>query len=146
MRIIWDNLREVKDFINLVGLEKLSRDEEEWGGKGFIITGRDVQNNSDKPAKEPYTLHGCDYVIVTPYWRELSWLFRMTFRYVEQERLSFRDYTESFWVASKGFFLMNREKEYTAEDLVFFVIDFLADIDDQVRQEEARRRETEETK
>lgn len=145
MTIIWDNLSEVRSFIDLVGLEKLSRNEKEWGGIGFIITGRDVQKKSDKLAKESYALHECDYVVVTPYWRELSWLFRMTYRYPEQGRLSHGEYEEGFWMACKCFFLMNREKKYTAKELVFFVIDFLAGIEHRVRQE-AQRRETEETK
>ncbi len=78
MKIIWDNLEEVKDFINLVGIAKLRKNEKEWGG------GIDWRKDGKTLAEESYTEHGPDYVIVTPYFRELSWLFRNTFRYTEK--------------------------------------------------------------
>lgn len=133
MRILWDSLEEVKDFINLVGLAKLCKDEEEWGGLGFIITGTDRWNGVEKATEESFTIHTSDYIIVTPYYRELSWLFRNTFRYVERKTLTGGEYAEGFWAACTGFFLMH--KTYKPKTLLFFVIDFLAAIEKQNQQE-----------
>ena len=128
MKIIWDNLREVKKFIDLVGLKKLCKDEEEWGGLGFIITGRDVRGDGVSPANESYTLRGPDFVVVSPYWKELCWLFRNTFHYPEHSQyLTGSEYLEGFWLACTGF--MIGRKNYSAKRLVDFVIDFLADLE-----------------
>ncbi len=133
MTIVWDNLDEVKRFIDLVGLTKLSKDEPEWGGLGFIITGNDVRKDEKTPTAESYTMHNSDYVIVTPYYKELSWLFRNTYRYVEQDTLSGGEYLEGFWAACTGFFLLH--KSYKPKTLLFFVIDFLAAIEKERKQD-----------
>lgn len=127
MKIVWDNLNEVKEFINLVGLTKLSKDQPEWGGLGLIITGNDVQKDGKIPAAESYTMHGSDYVIVTPYYKELSWLFKNTYQYVEKGTFSGNNYIEGFWIACTGFFLSH--KNYKPKALLFFVIDFLASLE-----------------
>lgn len=127
MRIIWDDLEEVKRFIDLVGLAKLCKDEKEWGGLGVNITGNDVRKDDKLPATESYTLHGPDYIIITPYYKELSWLFRNTYQYTEKGTLSGRDYQDGFWSACTIFFLQH--KGFTPKNLLFFVIDFLANLE-----------------
>ena len=127
MKIIWDNLDEVKQFIDLVGITKLCKNEREWGGLGFIITGNDVRKEEKNQTIESYTMHGSDYIIVTPCYKELSWLFRNTYQYVEQETLSACEYQEGFWAACTSFFLLH--KSYKPKALLFFVLDFLMTIE-----------------
>lgn len=138
MTIIWDNLEEVKDFIDLVNLEKLCANEEEWGGLGFIITGKDVKKDWKTVAEDSYTLHNNDYIIVTPCYKELSWLFRNTYNHVGEETLDGGQFLEGFWAACTGFFLMNNT--YDARKLLFFVIDFLSAVEKQNRRERAETR------
>ena len=100
-------------------------DEEEWGDLGFIISGRDLRGDGKSLTKESYTNHEVDYIVVTPHWKELSWLFRNTYQYVEKGTLSGGAYEEGFWAACTGFFLLNKEKPYQVKELLFFVLDFL---------------------
>ena len=143
MKIIWNSISEVKGFIDLVGLSKLCKNEKEWGGVGFIITGKDVKKDWETPTQESYTLRGSDFIVVTPYYKELSWLFRMTYEYPTYGKLTHGEYMEGFWIACKGFFLMNEQKPYKAKELVFFVIDFLAGMEERKSEEkcEAEGRE-----
>lgn len=132
MKIIWDNLDEVKHFIDMVGLTKLCKDEKEWGGLGFIITGKDIRKDQKLPAIESYTMHYSDYIIVTPYYKELSWLFRNTYMYVEKATISGSEYIEGFWAACTGFFLQH--KSYKPKALLFFVLDYLSAMENQREQ------------
>ena len=144
MKIIWNNISEVKDFIDLVGLSKLCKNEKEWGGVGFIITGKDVKKDWETPTQESYTLRGSDLIVVTPYYKELSWLFRITHDYPTYGKLTSTDYLEGFWYACTGFFLKYAQKPYKAKELVSFVIDFLAGVEKRKAEKEceAERRET----
>ena len=127
MQIIWDSLDEVKEFIDMVGLAKLCKDEEEWGGLGYIITGRDIRKDENTPTEKSYTIRDSDYIIVSPYYKELSWLFRNTYRYVEKGTLSSESYLDGFGAACKGFFLLH--KTYKPKTLLFFILDFLASME-----------------
>ena len=123
------------DFINLVGLDKLCRNEQEWGGLGFIITGRDVRKDDKSPAQESYTVHGSDYIVVTPCYKELSWLFRNTYQYVEKGTITGGNFTNTFWAACTGFFLLH--KTYKAKSLLFFVLNFLISVEKGERNSES---------
>lgn len=133
MRIIWGNLSEVKKFIDMVDLDKLCKDEKEWGGVGVIITGRDIRKDGRSPSKESYTLHQSDYIIVTPCYKELSWLFRNTYRDVEGCGLEGVHYIQGFWAASTGFFLQH--PKYKAKELLLFVVDFLEGVEKRERDQ-----------
>ena len=127
MEIIWDNMKEVRNFMEAVDLKKISRDEQEWGGLGFIITGRDMRGDRESPAKESYTLYDRDHIVVTPYWKELSWVFRNVYRH--PGKLSYDTFMDGFWAACTGFFLQH--PSYKPEKAIEFVFNFLSGIEEQ---------------
>jgi len=128
MKIVWDNLKEVQSFIDQVGLDRLSQNEKEWAGLGFIITGRDICMDSKSIAKRSYTIHNTNYIVVTPCWKELSWLFRNTCLYPEyKNNITYSQFQQCFWEACSAY--IAKEKNYTAKELIAFVIRSLARLD-----------------
>ena len=129
MEIIWDSMKEVRNFMENVNLKKISQNEQEWCGLGFIITGRDIRGGGKSPVNESYTLCDLDHIVVTPYWKELSWVFRNVYRH--PGKLSYETFMEGFWAACTGFFLQH--PSYKPEKAIEFIFNFLSGIEEQKR-------------
>lgn len=134
MKIIWDNIREIGEYMNWVGLKKLCSEEREWGGAGVIITSG-VGYGHEKPVttEESDAFHECDTMILTPYAKELSWLYRNILNYTFENDINMSLVNESLWASCKGFF--SGHKQHTAKQLIAFVSDF---IDGAVGRKEAQ--------
>ena len=129
MEIIWDSMKEVRNSMENVNLKKISQNEPEWGSLGFIITGRDLRGDGKSPATESYTLCDRDHIVVTPYWKELSWVFRNVYRH--PGKLAYDTFMEGFWAACTGFFLQH--PSYKPEKAIEFIFNFLSGIEEQKR-------------
>ena len=142
MKIIWDSIYEVKRLIEIADLEKVREHESEhgWGSAGFIIRESDRkpgEKEVQKPVSDAY--HKSDYVIMTPCYKELSWLYRIMKDYPRYGVLKQGDFDEGFFWACKAFFLSH--PKYEAKELLLFVVHFLGSIDEQTRNDRQDRRE-----
>ena len=144
MKIIWDSPYEVKHLLEIVDLEKVRESESEhgWGCGGFIIRENDGKQD-EKAAKKPVSdaYHESDYVILTPCYKELSWLYRIMKDYPRYGALKQGDFDAGFFWACKGFFLSH--PKYEAKELLLFVLNFLGSMDRRTKEEGKDRREEE---
>ena len=140
MRIIWDNISEIGKYMEKYGLEKICEDEREWGGRGYIIASGGYLSKKEKiSTEESKTSRGRgDTIIMTPYAKELSWLFRNLMDYEMEQTQSMRLVEECVWAASTAFFV--EHKQYDAEQLVRYVYNFVCSV---FRDEEQHNREQE---
>lgn len=124
MKIIWESICEIGEYMNWVGLKKLCTNGKEWGGHGFIITSG-VGYGYDKPVstEESDAFRKVDTIILTPFAKELSWLYTNIEEYIMENHISC-DVIGAFWASCKGFFLGH--KQYTAEQLIDFVTNFIS--------------------
>ena len=116
MKIIWDNLQEIKDFLSVVDISRFSKSDEMWGGLGVIIDDRGPNRGSE-------VIIGPDTHIITPKAKELSWLFRNLYEFSLSGKLSASIFLEGFRTACIAFFI--EHKDYEANDLLLYVIDFI---------------------
>ena len=114
----------------MVGVNKLCKNEKEWNDFGFTITGRDEKTGDGKLTETSYTIKTPHYTIITPFYKELSWLFRNTCR--DYQKMSFETYEQSFWSACTCFFLTH--KTFKPKTLLFYVIDFLSAVNDSITE------------
>ena len=133
MRIEWDSLDEIHDYMHRFGLRKICEKESEWGGHGLIITSgggygfeKAVSLPGESQAFRDYGSHR-DYLIRTPYARELGWLYRSFLSFLEKRKTGIGLFNEAFYCASLGYFI-SHTKSYPAIRLLDFVFDFVADI------------------
>lgn len=136
MKIIWDNIHEIGKYIRKFGLEKICEDEYEWGGRGYIIASGGYLSDKKKISSEESVSRpgagGGDTIIMTPYAKELSWLFRNLMNYAQENNKNVHLVEESVWVASAAFFV--EHKQYNAEQLIEYVYDFVCNIFDRDEQ------------
>lgn len=89
MRIEFESLKEIKEFVLMVDIYHLCVKQEEWGGLGYIITDKyfDSESKTEERIAEPresrIIKRNGDWIILTPYSRQLSWLFAILSRFVE---------------------------------------------------------------
>ena len=140
MEIRFDSLKEIKDFILMVDIYQLCECQEEWGGLGYIITNRDYDAESKKefvvtePMESRVPKDTVDKAIITPYCKQISWLFKTLYDFVEYNKeLDPGSFLDGFCPLCKGYFLMN--PEHSAKELMLFVIDGLKRIADSNRTE-----------
>ena len=76
MKIVWESLGEIRDFLKFVNIEKLSSSEQNWGGLGYIIDDGKRSDCTVTEAVESKVINSGDKIIITPKSKELSWLFR----------------------------------------------------------------------
>ena len=112
MKIQFDSLREIKEFILMVDIYHLCDKQEDWGGAGYIITDRcyDPKEKSEiivTIPEESTVIHGDDYVIVTPYHKQVSWLFKTLFEFVGSHQLEAETLLDGFHVSCEGYFIIN---------------------------------------
>ena len=133
MKIIFNNLVEAKKFLDMVNLSKLCADEREWGCAGFIIRQDAAQKGSKEPSQKSYTRRSSDFLVITPHYKELSWLYRTLRDYFPVEKLSRRDFDMGFWAACTGFFAQHANKSFRAKTLLLFIINFFDNVDKDMR-------------
>ncbi len=144
MNIRFESLKEIKEFILMVDIYQLCDKQKEWGGKGYIITNRDYAAES-KDEEEYYVMEPCcsrvikrsaDVIIVTPYSKQLSWLFWTLYHFVEynNEELNAGVFLDGFRIACEGYFIIN--PDHSAKELMIFVLDSLQRGVDAYREQE----------
>lgn len=128
MKIEFTSLYEIKEFILMVDLYQLCKDQDEWGGKGYRITNReyDREAKEDLTVTEPYQSKVLDLGhtidIVTPYPKQISWLFKTLFHYVEYgNELDAGTFLDNFKILCKGYFIINRD--YLPQELMLYILD-----------------------
>lgn len=138
MEIKFNNLMEIKEFVLMIDLYQLCKDQEKWGGKGYIITDKDYNLESEEeftvtePEQSKVYHRSADEIIVTPYVKQLSWLFK-TLYWLSNENPDILDphtLLGIFHVGCEGYFIMN--PHHYPQELMLFVLDTL------IRSENAR--------
>ena len=129
MKILFNSLSEIKEFILMVDLYQLCDKDPEWGGLGYIITDKEEYYEEKevtivtKP-HESRVYNNRDTVIVTPYYKQISWLFRTLYEFVnEKKELDVETFLTGFGVGCKGYFLIN--PNYYPQELMLFILDGL---------------------
>ena len=112
MKIIWDSLEEIRDFLLCTDITKLAANERKWGGLGIIID----DSAPECKAGESKVIHGSDNIIITPKAKELSWLFRNLYEATLSDILNSERLLDYFWIACVSFFI--RYQEYETRDLL----------------------------
>ena len=126
MKVIFENLNEIKEFILMNGYLLFMEKQEEWGGLGVIITDHYVEPESKETVfvtkpEESKAFARSDKIIITPYAKQLSWLIDTLYRYsLEHKELSPDILLDGFYVTSLGFFL-NSPHHYPQELMLFIV-------------------------
>lgn len=125
MKIIWDSLDEIRDFIQLVDITKLAQSEKNWGGLGYIIDNGERSDLVAIKAGASEVIAEQDIIIFSPKAKELSWLFRNLYEFSCSGKLSSKVLLDAFWVACKIYFMQHPVIE--SKSLLLFVIRFIAD-------------------
>ena len=133
MKIIFSDLVEVKEFLDMVNLSKLCANEREWGCAGFIIRQETAQKGSKEPSQKSYTHRAGDFLVITPHYKELTWLYKTLRDYFPVEKLSRSDFDMGFWAACTGFFAQHANKAFRAKPLLLFIINFFDNVDKDMR-------------
>ncbi len=138
MKIQFGSLKEIKEFILMVDIYQLCDKQPEWGGKGYIINDRYVDPDEKREIvvanpEESKVIHGYDQIIVTPYYKQLSWLFETLYHFVEYgNELSAGIFLDHFHVGCEGYFIMNPSN--SAKELMVFILDGLKRVVDANRE------------
>ncbi len=125
MKIVWESLGEIKDFLELVNIEKLSNSEQNWGGLGYIIDDGKRSDCIVTEIGESKVINSGDKIIITPKSKELSWLFRNLYECTTYGILPSGILLDAFWAACLGFFI--NHQQYESKELLLFVIKFIED-------------------
>lgn len=147
MRIEFDSLKEIKEFILMVDIYQWTDQERPWGGKGYIITDR--YHHPEALEKEEgfimvsrpedsRVIKQSDTVIVTPYVKQLSWLFKTLYFLTMEHKLDVLSFDTGFMVACEGYFIMN--PGHSAKELMIYILDAIQRMEDANR---ARRSDEE---
>lgn len=141
MEIRFRSLKEIKEFILMVDIYQWCDKQEEWGGKGYIIKDKyfdpDEKNKTvvTRPEESKVIHAGGDQIIITPYYKQLSWLFKTLHDYVMYgNQLSAGTFLSGFHIGCEGYFIMN--PGHSAKELMIFVLDGLQRMVDASRESE----------
>ncbi len=137
MEIKFESLKEIKDYILMTDIYQLCESQKEWGGLGYIIT--NIESNREEKSivihepNESRVIKGPgDKAIITPYYKQLSWLFDTLYRFtMYNEELDPKSFLDGFCISCEGYFIIN--PEHNVKELMLFVIDGLKRIADSKR-------------
>ncbi len=139
MQIRFNSLKEIKEFILMVDIYHLCDKQEPWGGRGYIVTDRYPDLESKKeiivtiPEKSKVIHRSSDQIIVTPYVKQLSWLFMVLQEHVEYGVLPADVLLNCFHSSCEGYFIMN--PGHSAKELMIFVLDAFQRVIDADKEE-----------
>lgn len=129
MKIEFDGLWDIKEFMLMVDIYQWCDKEEEWGGMGYNI--RNWYMEEDR--KEKITVKestqsrvhrydgGC--VVVTPYYKHLSWLFRELKHQVDEKYLNAGILLNGFSACCEEYF--KNTPEHSAKELMLYLLENL---------------------
>ncbi len=128
MRILFDGLYDMKEFILMVDIYQWCDKQEAWGGKGYII--QDWYINSDKEKnvidesdQSKVIWRNSDCVIVTPYYKQLSWLFHELHCYVGTGNLNASIFLRGFSACCEEYF--KKTPDHSAKELMLAVLEYI---------------------
>ncbi len=147
LEIRFRSLKEIKEFILMVDIYQLCDKQEEWGGKGYIITNRIYDSEGKRetyvtePEESKVISRSGDKIIVTPYYRQLSWLFKTLYHFVEysNDQLGAGAFLKGFSVGCEGYFVMN--PSHSAKELMLYVLDAIQRLQEYVVRPQAEKEE-----
>ncbi len=138
MEIKFDSLKEIKDYILMTDIYQLCEFHKEWGGHGYIITNRDYNKEAEKyeyitePKESKVLKSQGDKIVITPYYRQISWLFDTLYRFtMYNNELDPHSFLDGFCIICEGYFVIN--PEHSVKELMLFVIDGLKRMSDSKR-------------
>lgn len=129
MHLRWGTYSELKDILGILNVEKLSRDQEEWGGLNVIVTSTpdkyDIDVKQHIGGKTHYITSSLSYgdtIIVTPYAKELSWLIDEVKRGPDSGEMTALEKVIYFTrIAIASQVIVNR----TPEEMIMYILDLL---------------------
>ena len=129
MTIQFDGLYDIKEFILMVDIYQVCDKVKPWGGLGYIVQdwyadekeGNRIQIEDSDQSKVIWNDGDC--IIVTPYYKQLSWLFE-TLRCISKE-----DYLDK-GVFLNGFGtcceeLFSKSPDHSAKELMVYILEGL---------------------
>lgn len=135
MKIQFDGLWDVKEFMLMVDIYQWCDKQEAWGGKGFNIQNwymdedRKRKEFVDEPTGSKVIRYGGGCVIVTPYYKMLSWLFDTLRGLVEDGYLDAGVFLGGFSVCCEEYF--KKTPEHSAKELMLYILENLQRVNDE---------------
>jgi hypothetical protein len=135
MTIQFDGLWDVKEFMLMVDIYQWCDKQEPWGGKGYSI--QDCYTDEDwkekvyvkKSTQSKVIRHNGYCIIITPYYKMLSWLFDVLRHQVERGYLAPGILLSGFSVCCEEYF--KKTPEHSAKELMLYVLENLQRINDE---------------
>ena len=127
MKIIFDGLYDIKEFILMVDIYQWCDKEKEWGGLGYNI--QNWYNDDDRKEKvfisesdqSKVIRYGGGCVIVTPYYKQISWLFNLLRLYAEDGGLETGVLLNGFSACCEEYF--KKTPDHSAKELMLNILE-----------------------
>lgn len=127
MTVVFDGLYDIKEFILMIDIYQWCDKEAAWGGLGFNI--QDWYLDTDRKEKaivgesneSKVIKYGGGCIIVTPYYKQLSWLFSVLRDFVEHDRLDSGVFLDGFRSRCEEYFRMS--PDHSAKELMVFILE-----------------------
>ncbi len=127
MQITFDDLYDLKEFILMIDIYQFCDKQEAWGGLGYIIQNWYVDPDRkekivvDESDQSRVIRRSGDCVIVTPYYKMISWLFDVLRCYAEESDLDTGVFLGTFSKACEEYF--QRTPDHSAKELMLNILE-----------------------
>ena len=135
MKVQFDGLWDVKEFMLMIDIYEWCDKQKEWGGKGFNIQNWYI----DPDDKEKIVIEesvqskvlkycgGCR--VITPYYKQLSWLFSVLFDLTNKGYLDPGIFLNGFRICCEEYF--KRTPEHSAKELMLYILENIQRMNDE---------------
>lgn len=128
MKIQFDGLWDVKEFMLMVDIYQWCDKEKAWEGKGYLVRNWYI----DDDTKEKITIEESnqskviisdrrDFMIITPYYKQLSWLFRVLHGFGKTGYLSTSVFLTGFHACCDEYF--KKTPDHSAKELMLYILE-----------------------
>lgn len=127
MKIIFDGLYDIKEFILMVDIYQWCDKEKEWGGLGYIIQNCYYDDDREKKIyitesdQSKVIRNGRGCIIVTPYSKQISWLFNLLYLYVQDDGLDSGVLLDGFGACCEDYF--KKTPDHSAKELMLNILE-----------------------
>lgn len=136
MKIQFDGLWDVKEFMLMVDIYQWCDKEKAWGGKGYRIQNWYIDDDTkEKTAIEESDQSKViipdngDYVIITPYYKQLSWLFGVLHEFGKEGYLHTGVFLNGFHTCCDEYFKKN--PDHSAKELMLYILENMQQMNDE---------------
>ena len=134
MRIIFDGLYDVKEFILMVDIYQWCDKEVKWEGLGYTIQNSYINYERKEEIivresdQSKVIRYGGGCVIVTPFYKQLSWLFNLLRGFVDEHLLRSDAFLDGFSDCCEEYF--KKTPDHSAKELMVKILEYIQNKND----------------